>query len=276
MPQPETCGDGVDQDCNGADLPCPAADGDDCATAIDISQGGTFPGTLVGLADDHVSCRGGINNGADAVYTFTLSVPSLVYLDTLGAAFDTVLTVESGACNGGAQVVCADDACTSLQSQVVTQVLGAGTYYVWVNSYNATVGAFDLTYHSSPCTDAVALSTDPWTISGSTPVDTTGAPASYGGTCGAGSSGPERWFYFTTCGGTHTFTADTCGTAVDTVLYLRSGSCEGAELSCNDDGCGYPASQLTTQVGQGWHWLAVDGFGGNAGASTLTWSYTTP
>lgn len=280
FPENETCGDGIDQDCDGADQGCPSVSGEDCGTAIDISQGGTFAGDLTGLRDDHWACSGP-GGGNDAVYTFTLHQDSLVYLDTLGAGFDTVITVEAAQCNGGNNVACKDDSCLTSASQLVTEVLGAGTYYVWIDTWAAETvpGPFNLTYYASPCTDAVALTTDIFTLSGSALVDTTTAPASRGGICGSNSTGPERWFHFTSCPGAQTFSADTCGTAVDTVLYLRSGSCDGAELSCDDDSCGCEpdicrASRLSSNVGQGWHWLAVDGYGESSGVSTLNWSIT--
>ena len=79
----------------------------------------------------------------------------------------------------------------------------------------------------------------------------------------------------------------TCGTSTqyDTVLYMRSGSCNGPELGCNDDtaGCGagepsdYHASRLTPTVTAGeTYYVVVDGYNGAKGAFGLTITPPTP
>jgi hypothetical protein len=50
-PSAETCGNAVDEDCNGADAACPSNDRP--AGAIDISAGGTFTVDLVAAHDDN-------------------------------------------------------------------------------------------------------------------------------------------------------------------------------------------------------------------------------
>ncbi len=69
-----------------------------------------------------------------------------------------------------------------------------------------------------------------------------------------------------------TFTFDTTGSAFDTVLTLRSGSCTGPSLGCNDDIVNgtVQASTLTLTLSAGQTVLvAIDGFGGASGTFVL-------
>jgi hypothetical protein len=78
------------------------------------------------------------------------------------------------------------------------------------------------------CPETDLDSTLPASVSGTT----VGAPSARTGTCGG--DGPEATFLFTApMGGTYLI--DTRGSNVDTVLYVRNATCEGAELACNDD-----------------------------------------
>ena len=72
----------------------------------------------------------------------------------------------------------------------------------------------------------------------------------------------------------------TCGaTSFDTALYVRSGSCQGTQVACNDDtaGCGtsepndHHASRATLAVTAGQtYFIVVDGYNGASGNYTLT------
>jgi hypothetical protein len=66
--------------------------------------------------------------------------------------------------------------------------------------------------------------------------NTLGTTDDFAGTCG-GAGAPDREYLFTApADGTYTF--DTQGSPLDTVLYVLDGECAGAELGCNDDGDG--------------------------------------
>jgi hypothetical protein len=72
---------------------------------------------------------------------------------------------------------------------------------------------------------------------------------------------------------TANFTMDLCSSATsfDSVLYVRDGTCTGAELACDDDGCGASLlSRLRINLTAGQLVIIiVDGFG-DSGAYTLT------
>ena len=93
---------------------------------------------------------------------------------------------------------------------------------------------------------------------------TTSGTSSYDGTCG-GDMSPEAVFeWVAPMAGTYTI--DTHGSAYDTVLYVRDGSCTGSELDCNDDGSGAVTSEVSVTVRAGQRiFIFVDGFDGDSG-----------
>ncbi|MAQ16714.1 MAG: hypothetical protein CMN30_18215 [Sandaracinus sp.] len=119
--------------------PTEAPTNETCATALDVSAGGSFPGTLIDVTDDaDTSC--GPSGASDLVYTFTTTeVRDLV----VGAVSDTGDRVYIGL-----QQSCSDTA-TSLRcvngATVGTRVhqLPAGTYFLVVEG--STSREFDFT-----------------------------------------------------------------------------------------------------------------------------------
>lgn len=73
----------------------------------------------------------------------------------------------------------------------------------------------------------------------------------------------------------HVATIQTCGgtTDFDTTLYVREGTCVGADLACNDDGggpaCGFGSSITVPVVAGTTYFIVVDGFAA-AGDFTLS------
>ncbi|MCA9679151.1 MAG: hypothetical protein KC464_29245, partial [Myxococcales bacterium] len=275
-PTAETCGDGIDQDCNGADVACPTNDGP--AGAINISAGGTYSVDLTAARDDDAYSGTGCGStgGRDVFYTFTLPAAEVVYLDTFGSSFDSVIRLYQGACTARTSPVCDDDAgvCTGTQSQLATQ-LAAGTYCVVVDQYSSsqTTGSMVLTF-----TRGGRTGTKISTASGSQTGDTcTGTDVS-DGSCRANTA-PDVGYFFTVCPSeTRTVGASTCtGTTWDSVLYLRKAPLT-TDLACNDDatGCGSAGLQSSfsgaSASGPGLFWLIVDGYSSNCGAYTVTYT----
>ena len=109
----------------------------------------TVSGTTVGARDDGgaVSCP--MLTGPDVVYSFTLTSSKSV---TVSAAtndpnFDIGVYLRSGSCTG-TEIGC-DNTGTSPAQFITAQPLAAGTYYVWVDGYNLSSGAFTLTVSTS-------------------------------------------------------------------------------------------------------------------------------
>jgi hypothetical protein len=153
---------------------------------------------------------------------------------------------------------CTDDTCGMLQTEV-TVTLDAGTYYILVEAFSGIGGDFTLNIEHLPVgNDGVArvLALGTSTLTG-----TTSGTGLVGG-CGRGVTAPEHLYYWTQCpsavGGS--FTANTCGVTWDTVLFVRAAPT--ATDTCDDDGCGYPASSLTATIAasHGLYGFYVDGF----------------
>jgi hypothetical protein len=108
---------------------------------------------------------------------------------------------------------------------------------------------------------------------------TTGGASTVGGQCATSGNSPEVVFSWTPTrsGGAVLTTCGASGTSYDTVLYVRSGACGGAELGCNDDtsGCAtasnsYHGSVLSLTVVAGQTYIiVVDGYNGRNGSFTL-------
>ncbi|MBL8600508.1 MAG: hypothetical protein JNK72_01145 [Myxococcales bacterium] len=214
-------------------------------------------------------------SGADVYYRFTLTSRELVYADTFGTSFDTVLFFASGCTTpmpsgttAGDQTCNDDSVCGSLQSQVVA-LLNPGTYYLVVAGYSSNVGTVNIRFQHLPAGNgAVSLLS-----AGAT--NPSGTTSGTGSTSECAGSGPENTYWWRTCpaDGGGTLSAQTCNRASwDTVLYLRNGdgSVVGSGATCNDDGCGTQSTiSAGVSAGAGLHTLTVDGY-----FSTSSGSYT--
>ncbi|HVV85545.1 MAG TPA: MopE-related protein [Kofleriaceae bacterium] len=275
QPTAETCGDGIDQDCSGADVSCPVNDRP--TSPLDISNGGTFTVDLTAANNDQenggLSC--GLTGGRDVFYRFTLPAAEVVYFDTFGSSFDSVVRIFPGACtdNPGAQT-CFDDQCSGRQTQGALQ-LAAGNYCLVVDQYSSaqTTGSLVLTFARTGRT-GTAIAAASGTQSGTSCSGTNAMT----GSCQPVSTAPDAGYYFLTCPSTtKTVAASTCsGTAHDSVVYLRKAG-SGNDLACNDDttGCGNGLQSSFTggsAVGPGLFWLVVDGYQAECGPFTLTYA----
>ncbi|HEY5927104.1 MAG TPA: hypothetical protein VIV11_35695 [Kofleriaceae bacterium] len=279
-PGAETCGNSVDEDCNGADVTCPG--NDTAAGAIDISAGGTFTVDLSAANDNHwitstppLDC--GDQGGRDVYYQFTLPAEEVVYWDTFSSNFDSVVRIFAGACSSlGALKTCSDDACATTRSQGAMDLL-AGTYCLIVDQYNATTatGSVSLKFRRGGRT-GIAIAAANGNQSGTT----TGKNNQSIAGCEANSAQPDVGYFFLSCPNrTYTVGANTCtGTAFDSIVYLRTGAATTGDVACSDDVslCGNSLqSNFTgaTVSGPNLHWLIVDGFG-MTGNGSYTLSYT--
>ena len=145
----------------------PMGPGDDCSTAIDISEdinSGTYPQFVDGdsaLADNDYSLASCSFNGADGpdlVYSFTPDTTRMLTFDLCsqgGMMEDGVLYVRyDGPCPGLLELACDDDGCndpmSGLQPVLPCKEYSAGvTYYLYVDSYSDSIpGMFTITIDS--------------------------------------------------------------------------------------------------------------------------------
>jgi hypothetical protein len=142
--------------------------------------------------------------------------------------------------------------------------LPPGTYYVVVDSYTATGGAFVLNWsHSGAACATTTLLPSGVDVSG----NTCGGTQAITGSCQGG--GPETVYGIFACPGTRPIAVTTCnaGTSADTVLYLRRSRCSNPDLACNDDtscAANSRASSISGSLDAGIYYLVVDTYSSSA------------
>jgi hypothetical protein len=269
--------DAVDEsaDVNSGDVS--PVSGGTCASPIPIpfdSMRANILTTNVGAVHQvDIPCA---QNGGDVVFSITVTSPQVVYADTFGASWNTILFF-SDSCPPKANTavstsglsLCNDDACGSSQSQA-TALLTLGRFYLILSGANGESG--DATIHlDRSVTGYGSLLPFPagtGTLKGTTSGDS--------GTSMCEADGPEDTYWWTTCpdfaGGA--FSAATCpgtlfkGVLVEQVPRAGTSACDGSDDSCATVAVPVPA-------GAGLQTLSIFGNIPSAfGAYTLT--YTRP
>jgi hypothetical protein len=252
-----------------------------CASPIVVQLNGSPVNVTVSTAAaDHHLDSPCASNGGDVIVKFRVPTeqPQLVYADTFGAAWNTVLFF-SDTCDkptapttGAGMVACNDDACGTGQSQVVA-ALGLGYHYLIVSGANGESG--DVTVHIQTASLG----------NGSVSVLPHGTGVRKGTTSGSDSSdlcdasGPKDNYWWLTCptdvGGD--LNASTCqGTNWDTVLSLQIPRDKVSDCNDDDYSCGMQSTiKDTVSPGAGIQVLIVGGATGTSmGDYSLT--YTRP
>ena len=219
--------------------------------------------------------------GSDLVMTFSPLKQELVYADTFGASWNTILHI-SKSCPPGPTITnptvgldaCSDDACNTSQSQAAA-LLPNYRYYLYLSGANGESGDVTLHFQHAPVGDGPSspLAAGTGSISGITSVDDGNPPD----VCEA--SGPSNSFWWVTCpdylGGA--LTASTCtGTTFATYLMLQSPRTALVSCANDTDSCGRQSlMNATIPPGAGLNVLSIAGGDPNAlGAYLLT--YTRP
>ena len=229
----------------------------------------TAPSTVSDSTQDAIGARSASCGGSFAPersYAFTADAPGVYTFDTFGSSFDTVLYLLDEDCDGR-ELACSDDIESTSASGVVLELHAGQTVTVGVDGAPGQRGPFDLTVGrlGGSCPDDDLGAHSPATISAST----IGAQNTTGSTCGGWFAPDLSYAWQAPFGGLFRF--DTIGSDFDTVLSVRDGECEGAELACNDDrGFGDPSSEVTLalQADQAVV-VIVGGMGHDSGAAVL-------
>jgi hypothetical protein len=140
----DTCGNGLDDDCDGAT-------DEGCLDCYDFDLGNAVPqsvnGSNVGGGDSFAaSC--GLGGGADTLYRFTAPAAGSYTFDAIGSSYDTVITVYSDC--AGSELGCNDDfpgnpdcGCCACSEVSVALAAGQGVI-VAMEGYNGATGSFTL------------------------------------------------------------------------------------------------------------------------------------
>ena len=137
---PEICGDGIDNNCDGAidEAGCVRPSHDTCADALEVSAGGTFTLSLAGALGDYASrCLGGGIPTRDVVAHFTLTTPRDVSITADGGGA-TVLLQLGTQCG---VLERARDCVIGAPGVYRARALPAGEYWITVAATGALVGA---------------------------------------------------------------------------------------------------------------------------------------
>jgi hypothetical protein len=137
--------------------------------------------------------------------------------------------------------------------------------------------ALDAPTDSPVCSSNTLCDTNAVTVTlpGGRFTGTTAGVSNDHGSCGGGSA-PEAVFKLVLTQKSDLFVT-THGTAFDTVIYLRSNTCCGTEVACNDDADNRKTSVLTSRgLGPGTFYIFVDGANGGASGDFTVDIYATP
>jgi hypothetical protein len=277
LPGAEVCGNGLDDNCNGAvDDGCactPAVPNDTCGAAASYTVGATVSGNTTCARSDYTASCGFNASSNDAAYAVTLDGTLRAYTFTMtgAAGFDTVLHMHSAAaCGPTDEVACTDDSGSVNVSTITPSNLPAGTYYLVADGFGSgNLGSFMLTSsagaeaNNDTCAQAITL-----TRNGTYRGNTAGRAHNFFSSCGTSSTAaPDVVFAIPVPAG-RSVTVTTCGSSFDTILYAST-TC-GSSTVCNDDSCGLQSSiTLPTPATATTYFVVVDGYSGASGAYTL-------
>jgi hypothetical protein len=186
----------------------------------------------------------------------------LYEFNTRGSDFDTVLYALPSSC-ASPEHACNDDSWVTgagRTSSIAVEVDDGEELLLVVDSfgYGASDGSYQLNVHEKCAGKHLGSALGPAVATGSMSAHA----SSLAGSCGGEGEAEIVFSWTAPADGLYEFS--TLGSDFDTVLYLRDGSCEGAELACNDD-AGGSHSAVVRQLAAGQTVLVViDTFGGAA------------
>ena len=96
------------------------------------------------------TCGGGGDKASDVAFAYKAPATGFYTIDTIGSAFDTVLSVRADSCSGP-ELACNDDVGDgSLQSQVGVSLTAGQSVVIVVDGFGTQSGRFDLNVNFSP------------------------------------------------------------------------------------------------------------------------------
>jgi hypothetical protein len=241
----------------------------------------TVPGNTANATKEAGEPNHAGNAGGHSIW-FTWTAPSTkaVTIDTINSSFNTLLAVYTGnAVNALTLVVSNDDIAPGFQQSRVTFNATAGKIYqIAVDGYNGASGSVVLTLNQTLENDNFVNAESIGGVSGVVYGSTTGATKEPGEPNHANNpGGASIWYYWTApISGTATF--NTLGSQFNTLLAVYTGaSVSNLTLVASDDDIS-PSNQLSSvtfnAIGLTRYDIAIDGFNGTNGDTTLNWVLT--
>ncbi|MGK4007578.1 MXAN_6577-like cysteine-rich protein [Sorangium sp. So ce1036] len=238
---------------------CPS--GDEILTTVPQAISGD-----TALLGDGITPICGHTGSPDAAYTFTAPAEGVYVFDTFGSAYDTLLELRDGGCDG-AVLACNDDAQGRPQSRITERLTAGQTVVALVDGAGGESGPFTLNISAWAPPPCPIVELGP-SISQSVEGTTSGFDDHLAPPCNPGRS-PEVSHSFTApVAGRYTF--DTLGSSFDAVLHVHDGGCAGPLLGCNEDAPTGDHAEVTLPLAEGQTvYVIVDGVHGQEGAYTL-------
>ncbi len=254
------CSDGLDNDQDGMiDCEDPTCQSSlECIECDPVDLGSEMGRSVAENLNPSVnlitgSCGG--ESGFEEIFTWIAPADGTYVMDTMDWYRDTVLYVLDGDCSGS-ELACNESPSTSQRSvlSVTAQEGDELLIVIDTDGSDTTTTGLSIYPESDSCTAALQA-TDSWTE------EFTHIDSSYAGSCVPMIS-PIWWEWSAPSDGLYTI--NTYDSNFDTVLYVLD-SCNGAELSCNDD---YTDLHAGTQVSLLEGDMIIIGVGSFAGRAT--------
>ncbi|MEE2755586.1 MAG: EB domain-containing protein [Myxococcota bacterium] len=120
-----------------------------CIDAIEMDTFGVYWGSNADSADELDANCGQSGRGSEQVFSFVARDDAMVFLDTSGSEFDTVLSVRTNCGDIDTELYCDDDGGHGFQSRVEYFARAQTRYFVIVHGFRANLrGAVRLTFGS--------------------------------------------------------------------------------------------------------------------------------
>jgi hypothetical protein len=268
---------------------------DDCANATSLTVygatcGGALTGNVTGATQSiaPITCGATSTTANDVWYKFVATATAHTITVVGSTSFDAVVDLRTGACTG-TNVNCADITATGgTETLAATGLTIGNTYFVRVYHYGSSIPTTPtfticVTTPAPPppandnCAGATSLTVYGATCGGATTGNVTGATQSLAATC-AGTANDDVWYKFVATATTHIITV-VGSTSFDPVVDLRTGTCNGTNLSCRDTSNAGGTEIMTATgltVGTTYYVRVYDYGTGTPATATFTICVTTP
>jgi len=190
--------------------------------------------------------------GEEAVFSYTPPVSGAYPITVTNSGYYVDLFYKSGSCSSSGWTYVSDIYTNETNTVNLT---GGVTYYFLIDDENTSASSGTISI-ACPCIPPPGGIDASVTVNSNTSYSSTTVGAC--NDCSLRSSNDRVLEVNITCAGLYTFS--TCGNATwDTYLYLTTAPCGGSLIALNDDNCGLQSS-ITTNLGVGTYYLAIEGW----------------
>jgi hypothetical protein len=247
--------------------PCPI-----CGVPAAVpATGGVLYGSTSGASTFSSSCGGG--GAPEEYFAWTPQVSGRATASTCGSNFDTVLDVLGDSCPNGNLLGCNDNTTvwcygSTNTSLVDFDVVAGKTYFFAVDGAGTATGNVTLKVVAPGGTCA-----SPFELGGGGSFSSAFNGSNQGDVGSCGGQGASRVHHFRPArSGNATITLK--GDFWPAALYVRSGSCHGAELACNYQAGQWPTESVTVAVTAGTDYYVWTNEGSYTGEAVVQYTLT--